>query len=85
MKLEEQIKKFEKEYEEYLEADMNKEASKIKVKLNKAREKLELEEAKKELRELKKLKYEVNKCHHFLKIKGLEAEYNRYSYCESED
>ena len=78
MDLYEEIEKLEKEYEEYREADMNKEASIIKTKLNKVREKLEYQELKKELAEFKKIKFEVRKCHQFIKLKGLEPEYNRF-------
>lgn len=34
--------------------------------------------------EIRKLKTEVDKCHSFIEKQGMMAEYNRYSYEESE-
>lgn len=70
----EKLEELEKQYIEYLEADMNKEASKIKTKINKIKDKIELQE----LRKLKDLKYENDKYKQFIKHRGLEAEFNRF-------
>ena len=70
----EKLEQLDKQYQEFLEADMNKEASKIKTKINKLREKMELQE----LRKLKELKYENDKYKQFIKFKNLEMEFNRF-------
>lgn len=70
----EKLEQLDKQYLEFLEADMNKEASKIKIKIDKLREKMELQE----LRKLKELKYENDKYKQFIKFKNLEMEFNRF-------
>ena len=75
MDIQEEIDKLEKERMEYLEADINKQASAVQKKIDKLRDKQELME----LRNLKQMKYDLDKYKQFIKYKGLEAEFNRFA------
>lgn len=66
--MEEELKILEKQKEEYLEADMNKEASRIQIKINKLVEKIELQE-------LRNLKNELKSYKLFITNKGMEKEF----------
>ena len=74
MNINEEIEKLEKEYIEYKEADMNREAGRVQTKLNRLRAKQELEE----LGSLKELQDKYNKALNFISSKGQKQEFENY-------
>lgn len=74
MNIYEEIEKLEKEYIEYKEADMNREAGKIQAKISRLRAKQELEE----LGSLKELQDKYNKALKFITSKGQKQEFENY-------
>lgn len=74
MSIQEEIEKLEKEYIEYKEADMNREAGKVHAKLNRLKQKQELQE----LGTIKEIQDKYNKALKFIKSKGQQQEFENY-------
>ena len=74
MSINEEIEKLEKEYTEYKEADMNREAGKVHAKLSRLRQQKELQE----LGSLKELQDKYNKALNFISSKGQKQEFEIY-------
>jgi len=74
MSINEEIEKLEKEYEEYKEADMNREASRIHTKIVKLRQKRDLLE----WGSIKELQRKYNVVLGFIERKGMKLEFDNY-------
>lgn len=83
--LREEQDKFEKEYMEYLEADMNKEARRVNNKMHKIEEEINQLIEKQEYGLKEDMKKKINQYKKFISKKGLTYEFDNFVEEEEEE